>query len=165
MLARNAPGVLSRAQVLDRIWEDRPGVEPNVLDICIGELKEDRSPRRAWLIHTIRGVGYTLRPAYPCTGSRSSGGWRSSMRYPQRLPWSQWRWGRSGPRSSSGRRSSPGILCTDGAAGAKSSGTGRLATDSLQHVSLGGVVHPLQVLARLWRHAITSHSKWAVVLK
>ncbi len=44
VLARNAPGVLSRAQVLDRIWEDR-------------------SPRRAWLIHTVRGVGYTLCPA------------------------------------------------------------------------------------------------------
>lgn len=62
LLARNARGVLSRSQILDRVWEDRPDVDPNVLDVYIGYLRRKIDlPDESRLIHTVRGVGYTLR--------------------------------------------------------------------------------------------------------
>jgi len=62
LLARNARGVLSRVQILDRVWEDRPDVDANVLDVYIGYLRRKIDlPGEARLIHTVRGVGYTLR--------------------------------------------------------------------------------------------------------
>ncbi len=62
LLALNARGVLSRAQILGRVWDDRPDVEPNVLDVYIGYLrKKVDQPGESRLIQTVRGVGYTLR--------------------------------------------------------------------------------------------------------
>jgi two-component system response regulator MprA/two-component system response regulator TrcR len=62
LLARNARGVLTRSQILDRVWEDRPDVDPNVLDVYIGYLRKKIDlPDESRLIHTVRGVGYTLR--------------------------------------------------------------------------------------------------------
>ena len=62
LLARNARGVLSRVQILDRVWEDRPDVDANVLDVYIGYLRRKIDlPDETRLIHTVRGVGYTLR--------------------------------------------------------------------------------------------------------
>lgn len=62
LLARNARTVLSRPQILDRVWEDRPDVDPNVLDVYIGYLRRKIDvPGESRLIHTVRGVGYTLR--------------------------------------------------------------------------------------------------------
>jgi DNA-binding response OmpR family regulator len=62
LLAHNARGVLSRSQILDRVWEDRPDVDPNVLDVYIGYLRKKIDlPDESRLIHTVRGVGYTLR--------------------------------------------------------------------------------------------------------
>ena len=60
-LAINAPQVMSRNLILDRVW-DSPDVDPNVVDVYIGYLRRkiDRlgpSP----LIRTVRGVGFTLR--------------------------------------------------------------------------------------------------------
>lgn len=61
-LARNARTVLTRAQILDHVWSERPDVEPNVIDVYIGYLRKkiDR-PGSARLIRTIRGVGFSLR--------------------------------------------------------------------------------------------------------
>jgi DNA-binding response OmpR family regulator len=61
-LARNARTVLTRAQILDHVWSERPDVEPNVIDVYIGYLRRkiDR-PGSARLIRTIRGVGFSLR--------------------------------------------------------------------------------------------------------
>lgn len=62
ILARNARAVLTRAQLLDRVWDDRPDVDQNVLDVYIGYLRkkiEDEDQPR--LLQTVRGVGYTLR--------------------------------------------------------------------------------------------------------
>jgi DNA-binding response OmpR family regulator len=62
LLARYPRTVLSRPQILDRVWEDRPDVDPNVLDVYIGYLRRKIDlPGETRLIHTVRGVGFTLR--------------------------------------------------------------------------------------------------------
>ena len=60
-LAINAPQVLSRDVILDRVWGS-PDVDPNVVDVYIGYLRRkiDRAGP-APLIRTVRGVGFTLR--------------------------------------------------------------------------------------------------------
>src|SRR5690606_4079336 len=61
-LARNARTVLSRAQILDHVWSERPDVEPNVIDVYIGYLrKKIDGPGEPRLIQTVRGVGFSLR--------------------------------------------------------------------------------------------------------
>ena len=62
LLARNARQVLPRGTILARVWEDRPDVDPNVLDVYIGYLRRKIDlPGRPRLIRTVRGVGYALR--------------------------------------------------------------------------------------------------------
>lgn len=60
-LARNSRTVLTRAQILDHVWSERPDVEPNVIDVYIGYLRKkiDR-PGLPRLIQTVRGVGFSL---------------------------------------------------------------------------------------------------------
>ena len=61
LLARNARTVLSRSQILDQVWADRPDVDPNILDVYIGYLRRKiELPGTRPLIHTVRGVGYRL---------------------------------------------------------------------------------------------------------
>ncbi|HET8522410.1 MAG TPA: response regulator transcription factor [Thermomicrobiales bacterium] len=61
-LARNARHVVSRDLILSRVWGDALEVDPNVVDVYIGYLRKKidiaGEPR---LIHTVRGVGFTLR--------------------------------------------------------------------------------------------------------
>ncbi len=62
VLARNAERVLTRQQLTDRVWPDGTEAGSNVLDTYIHYLREkiDRdAPEK--LLHTVRGVGYTLR--------------------------------------------------------------------------------------------------------
>ena len=62
LLAANAPNVVSRATILDRVWRESPDVHPNIVDVYIGylrrKLEPDGSPP---LLHTIRGAGFSLR--------------------------------------------------------------------------------------------------------
>ncbi len=58
-LATNARHVLSRSAILDHVWREHPEADPNVVDVYIGYLRRKLdSPR---LIHTVRGVGFSLR--------------------------------------------------------------------------------------------------------
>src|SRR5579859_3180579 len=61
-MARNADRVLTRRQLSERVWPDGTEAGSNVLDTYIHYLREkidrDESER---LIHTVRGVGYSLR--------------------------------------------------------------------------------------------------------
>jgi DNA-binding response OmpR family regulator len=61
-LATNARHVLPRSSILDSVWREHPEVDPNVVDVYIGYLRRkldgDGAPR---LIHTVRGVGFSLR--------------------------------------------------------------------------------------------------------
>ena len=62
LLARNEGVVLSRDVIYERIWGYDFGTTSKSLDVYIGYLRrkteEGGAPR---LIHTVRGVGYTLR--------------------------------------------------------------------------------------------------------
>jgi DNA-binding response OmpR family regulator len=61
-LVRHSGRVLTRQQLTDRVWPDGTEAGSNVLDTYIHYLREkiDRDfPTR--LLHTIRGVGYTVR--------------------------------------------------------------------------------------------------------
>lgn len=58
----NAGLVVSKRQILGHVWDYGAEVSPNVVEPCVSYLrrKVDRSEPR--LIHTVRGVGYVLRP-------------------------------------------------------------------------------------------------------
>jgi len=61
----NAGRVLSRAQILDHVWEYDFGGDGRVLETYISYLRHkiDADAEAEPLIHTVRGVGYTLREA------------------------------------------------------------------------------------------------------
>ncbi len=63
-MARNAGHVLTRAQLTERFWPEGTEAGSNVLDTYIHYLRDklDRDVGDK-LIHTVRGVGYTLRAA------------------------------------------------------------------------------------------------------
>ena len=54
--------VLSRGQLLERVWGYDFEVDGNVVDVFVGylrrKLEADGEPR---MIHTVRGVGFVLR--------------------------------------------------------------------------------------------------------
>jgi DNA-binding response OmpR family regulator len=62
-LARHRGVVLSRQQLLERVWGYDFEVDGNVVDVFVGylrrKLEADGEPR---IIHTVRGVGFVLRP-------------------------------------------------------------------------------------------------------
>jgi two-component system OmpR family response regulator len=60
-LLENPRRVLSRGQILDRIWRYDFGGDGNVVDLYIGYLRRKLGSPGAPLIHTVRGVGYVLR--------------------------------------------------------------------------------------------------------
>jgi two-component system OmpR family response regulator len=63
LLARNARRVLSKEQIFESVWGSSHMGDPNVVEQQISALRErigDREGQR--LIHTVRGVGYVLRP-------------------------------------------------------------------------------------------------------
>jgi DNA-binding response OmpR family regulator len=61
-LARHRNVVLSRDQLLERVWGYDFAVDGNVVDVFVGylrrKLEADGEPR---IIHTVRGVGFVLR--------------------------------------------------------------------------------------------------------
>ena len=62
-LLANAGRVLSRAQILDHVWEYDFGGNTSVVDTYISYLRKKVDRFDPPLIHTIRGVGYSLRTA------------------------------------------------------------------------------------------------------
>ncbi|HTV56174.1 MAG TPA: winged helix-turn-helix domain-containing protein, partial [Terriglobia bacterium] len=61
-LMRRAGGVIRRGTIIEAVWDRDQGIEDNTLDAFVRLLrtKVDRNfhPK---LIHTVRGVGYTVR--------------------------------------------------------------------------------------------------------
>jgi two-component system OmpR family response regulator len=57
----NAGRVLSRAQILDHVWEYDFGGDASVLETYISYLRHKIDRAEPPLIHTVRGVGYVLR--------------------------------------------------------------------------------------------------------
>jgi two-component system OmpR family response regulator len=60
-LMHNARRVLSKAQILDHVWEYDFDGDANVVETYISYLRKKLDPHGPPLIHTIRGVGYSLR--------------------------------------------------------------------------------------------------------
>ncbi len=62
VLARNADVVLSRDQLLERVWGYDFETDSNVVDVFVGylrrKLEAEGEPR---MLHTVRGVGFVLR--------------------------------------------------------------------------------------------------------
>jgi two-component system, OmpR family, response regulator len=57
----NQGRVLSKAQILDHVWKYDFGGDGGVVETYIGYLRKKVDDVEPKLIHTIRGVGYTLR--------------------------------------------------------------------------------------------------------
>ncbi|MBW3085115.1 putative transcriptional regulatory protein TcrX [Austwickia sp. TVS 96-490-7B] len=62
-LMRNPKRVLSKAQILDRVWNYDFGGQANVVELYISYLRKKIDAGRSPMIHTMRGVGYVLKPA------------------------------------------------------------------------------------------------------
>jgi two-component system OmpR family response regulator len=62
-LMRNPRRVLSKAQILDRVWNYDFGGQAHVVELYISYLRKKIDAGHEPLIHTVRGVGYVLRPA------------------------------------------------------------------------------------------------------
>jgi two-component system OmpR family response regulator len=61
-LLLNAGRVLSKAQILDHVWRYDFGGNDNVVETYVSYLRKKIDHPGPPLLHTIRGVGYTLRP-------------------------------------------------------------------------------------------------------
>jgi two-component system, OmpR family, response regulator len=62
-LMRNPRRVLSKAQILDRVWSYDFGGRSSIVEIYISYLRKKIDDGRGAMIHTVRGVGYTIKPA------------------------------------------------------------------------------------------------------
>ncbi len=62
-LMRNPRRVLSKAQILDRVWNYDFGGQANVVELYISYLRKKIDAGRPPMIHTMRGAGYVLKPA------------------------------------------------------------------------------------------------------
>ena len=62
-LMRNPKRVLSKAQILDRVWNYDFGGQANVVELYISYLRKKIDAGRPAMIHTMRGAGYVLKPA------------------------------------------------------------------------------------------------------
>ena len=59
---RNPRRVLSKAQILDRVWNYDFGGQAHVVELYVSYLRKKIDAGREPLLHTVRGVGYVLRP-------------------------------------------------------------------------------------------------------
>lgn len=60
-LMRNTGRVLSRAQIIEHVWDYGYAIEPSGVETYISYLRRKLDDRDARLIRTVRGVGYALR--------------------------------------------------------------------------------------------------------
>ncbi|MEU8891164.1 response regulator transcription factor [Streptomyces sp. NPDC048442] len=61
-LMRNPKRVLSKAQILDRVWNYDFGGQANVVELYISYLRKKIDAGRTPMIHTRRGAGYLIKP-------------------------------------------------------------------------------------------------------
>ena len=62
-LAKNRGVTLSREKILDNVWNINFDMNTNVVDVYINYLrKKIDKPYKTKLIHTIKGLGYVIKP-------------------------------------------------------------------------------------------------------
>ncbi|MFF3396030.1 response regulator transcription factor [Streptomyces sp. NPDC002669] len=61
-LMRNPRRVLSKDQILDRVWSYDFGGRAHIVELYISYLRKKIDAGRTPMIHTVRGVGYVLKP-------------------------------------------------------------------------------------------------------
>ncbi len=57
----NIGRVLNRSQILQHVWSYEVDVDQSVVDIHISYLRKEIDRAEPKLIHTVRGIGFTLR--------------------------------------------------------------------------------------------------------
>ena len=62
-MMRNPKRVLSKAQILDRVWSYDFGGRSNIVELYVSYLRKKIDSGREPMIHTMRGAGYVLKPA------------------------------------------------------------------------------------------------------
>ncbi|PRI11307.1 response regulator transcription factor [Leucobacter massiliensis] len=62
-LMRNPNRVLSKAQILDRVWAYDFSGKSTVVELYISYLRKKIDSGREPMLHTVRGAGYMLKPA------------------------------------------------------------------------------------------------------
>ena len=61
-LVRNDGRVVSRAMLLQHVWDLHFDPSTNIIDVYVGRVRRKVDDQQAYpLIHTVRGVGYCLR--------------------------------------------------------------------------------------------------------
>ena len=60
-LMRNERVVLSKAQILDRVWKYDFQGQSNIVELYIGYLRKKVDSVEPKLIHTVRGAGYVIK--------------------------------------------------------------------------------------------------------
>ena len=63
-LMRNPRRVLSKTQILDRVWSYDFGGSSSVVELYISYLRKKIDSGRAPMIHTVRGAGYMVKAAH-----------------------------------------------------------------------------------------------------
>ena len=62
-LMRNAGDVMSKAQILDNVWDSAYDGSDNIVEVYVGYLRKKLdAPFSLMTLHTIRGLGYRLDP-------------------------------------------------------------------------------------------------------
>ncbi len=64
-LMENPRRVLSKTQILDRVWNYDFGGQANIVELYISYLRKKIEANHPPMIHTVRGAGYVLKPAAP----------------------------------------------------------------------------------------------------
>jgi two-component system OmpR family response regulator len=60
---RNPRRVVSKTQILDRVWSYDFGGRSNIVELYVSYLRKKIDSGREPMIHTLRGAGYVLKPA------------------------------------------------------------------------------------------------------
>ena len=63
LLMRNQRKALDRNEILRQVWNYDFGGRSSIVDLYVSYLRKKVDAGRAPMIHTVRGVGYMLRPA------------------------------------------------------------------------------------------------------
>jgi two-component system OmpR family response regulator len=59
----NSGRAVTRAQILDHVWQYDFGGDGSIIETYVSHLRKKIEGDRPRLIHTVRGIGYSMRPS------------------------------------------------------------------------------------------------------